>query len=77
MRIISQDRKVDIPYDNAIIKINDAAQIITLIGERFVCLGSYKSLEDAQVVMRDIANNRMSYYLMPKEDKIDINGDRK
>ena len=42
MRIISQDRNVDIPYDNAIIKINDADQIIALIGERFVCLGSYE-----------------------------------
>lgn len=77
MRIISQDREVDIPYDLAVIKISELNQIVALIGERFVCLGSYKSLEDAQVVMRDIANNRMSYYIMPKEDEIDTNGDRK
>lgn len=48
------------------------------IGRGFLVEGyKNKSLEDAQVVMRDIANNRMSYYLMPKEDEIDINGDRK
>ena len=72
MRIISQDKKVDIPYELAVLGISDDCHIWSSVGTCRDMIGAYKSLDDARAVLWTIAANFKAgkhYFEMPSEDE--------
>ena len=79
MRIISQDKKHDVPYDCVTVYLSSAIQ--TFIQADFVAyryteiLGAYNSEEDALYVMDCIRHSKMEgyeYFFMPSADSIPV-----
>ena len=76
MRIISQDKTVDIPYENSALIIEEVTKntfyIHGFLNDRYFWLGTYKNMNDAKAVLWDIASNfkaKKEYCEMPQEDE--------
>ena len=75
MRIISQDKQTDIPYERSIIT-NEIVKESTVfiyanIYDRIFWLGTYHSLDDAKAVLWAIAASKKAgkdYFEMPSAD---------
>lgn len=76
MRIISQDRKFNFPYDNVIIENEQnetACNIVAFaVGRVGITIGTYNSPDKAKKVFRDImlkGLDDIGVYTMPREDE--------
>ena len=76
MRIISQDKETDIPYEQSALIIETANEGIFYInaymGDRYFWLGTYHSLVDAKAVLwAVIANKKVGkdFYELPQADE--------
>lgn len=76
MRIISQDKATDIPYEQSALIIETANEGIFYInvymGDRYFWLGTYHSLVDAKAVLWAIASSFReckTYFKMPQADE--------
>jgi len=76
MRIISQDRMTDTPYDGAVIYIHagtDQIYVMAHVPDEAFTIGTYNSIEDALRVMeliRDCFIYGGTYFVMPKSDMV-------
>ena len=78
MRIISQDKKRDVPYDSVMVYVSDVLPKQIWVNfvqykETYV-MGKYNSEEDALYVMKSIrqaVNNEYRYYVMPSAEKVE------
>ena len=84
MRIISQDKMTDTPYDGAVVYINrkmDNHIYIGNIGDEIgFPIGIYNSKEDAIYVMKLIRESFLldcSYFFMPDAERSDKRGEQK
>lgn len=73
MRIISQDKATDVPYDSSVINVEVAnvstCYINAYFGDKWFWLGTYKTLDNAKAVLWDIATKnkeKKTYYEMPQ-----------
>ena len=77
MRIISQDKKRDVPYDSVMVYVSDVLPKQIWVNfvqykETYV-MGKYNSEEDALLVMKLIrraANDGYTYFFMPSVKEI-------
>ena len=72
MRIISQDKETDIPYEQATLTIGNVNKetfhIDAYFGDKYFFLGAYHSLSDAKAVLWAIIANKKAerdYYELP------------
>lgn len=76
MRIISQDKTRDIPYDVCVIQIRNDNAIVGFCSDYVMELGKYNSQEDAKTVMLAIAaynKDGGKYFEMPQpEDDLSV-----
>lgn len=82
MRIVSQDRVIDIPYDNVVVYVHN--QLNQVYVKMYVSgidnssdgfsIGKYHSKEDAIYVMNDMRDKfpYVTYYYMPLADDVDL-----
>lgn len=75
MRIISQDKTTDVPYDSSVICIEVTNVSIYYInvyfGDKWFWLGTYETLDNAKAVLWDIATKnkeKKTYYEMPQRN---------
>ncbi len=75
MRIISQDKQTDIPYERLILIIETASEgtffIHAYIYDKYFWLGTYHSLDDAKAVLWAIAAYKKAgkdFFEMPSAD---------
>lgn len=73
MRIISQNKTTDVPYDSSVICVEVVNKSIydinTYFGDKWFLLGTYKTLDNAKAVLWDIATKnkeKKTYYEMPQ-----------
>lgn len=72
MRVISQDKATDIPYEQATLTIGNVNQetfhIDAYFGDKCFFLGTYHSLSDARAVLLAVVANKKAgrdYYELP------------
>lgn len=73
MRIIGQDKDVDVPYEFATLAIIGCGVIHAYTSERGFYLGSYSTESKAKAVLMDIVTKykeKAEYYEMPSDDKV-------
>lgn len=77
MRIISQDRMTDTPFDGAVIYIDKTTDkqicVIVHVPDEAFTIGTYNSIEDALRVIeliRDCFIYGGTYFVMPKSDMV-------
>lgn len=74
MRIISQDKEKDIPYEQAVLVISNGKTIYidAYVGGGCFYLGAYHSLSDAKTVLRAAVAHKKAgrdYYELPQSDE--------
>lgn len=72
MRIISQDGTADVPYENAIIRV-EGRTIEAYMGAASAFMGVYQSTDDAIAVLREIitfSREKYATYHMPPADGV-------
>lgn len=76
MRIITQDKTADIPYEKSALiieKVNENVfNILGFLSGRYFWLGSYKDMNDAKAVLWAIASSFReckTYFKMPQADE--------
>lgn len=77
MRIISQDRMTDIPYDSAVVFINRRNTKDIYVGgvsnDEGYPIGTYYNQDDAMYVMqliREVYNHKYEIFYMPKAEEV-------
>lgn len=77
MRIISQDRMTDIPYDSAVVFINRRNTKDIYVGgvsnDEGYPIGTYYNQDDAMYVMqliREVCNRKFENFYMPKAEEV-------
>ncbi len=73
MRIIGQDKDVDVPYELVTVAIIGSSVIHAYMSERGFYLGAYSTENKAKAVLMDIVTKykeKAEYYEMPSDDKV-------
>lgn len=81
MRIISQDRMTDIPYDSAVVFINRRNTKDIYVGgvsnDEGYPIGTYDNQDDAMYVMqliREVCKRKFENFYMPKAEEVSLLG---
>lgn len=76
MRIISQDKETDIPYERSTLTIEEVNEhyfnIHAYFGNKYFWLGTYKTMDDAKTVLRAVIAHKKAgrdYYELPQSDE--------
>ena len=79
MRIISQDRMTDMPYDSAVVFINRQNTKVIYVGgvsnDEGYPIGTYDNQYDAMYVMqliREAHNHKYEIFYMPKAEEVSV-----